>query len=954
MMNCTSPRTVRSMSLRSRRKPTMVRATGSFHTAVSLDNPGCAGEFNRDSSFGSDSRRISSYFGSLDRRTLRSGGDVGSQWPLIDREHLHNELKAQNFDKIRFTTYRTACKLRFIQKKVYFHLVDIYNVIEAFRENNLHGDALNGDSEVSVGKLEATLSTVYYYLNKRLPSTHQLNVEQALSMLMGWILGAYDPDFTGSVKVISIKVALSTLCSGKYVDKLKYVFENLVSDAGGSSSDGSCLNTTKFDSYLKQVLALPTSVHEGPSFGYEPNNSLKSCFPHFSQPGGAKVKINDYLDTMFADPGPQCLLWLPLMHRMANVENVLHPIACSFCNAESMMGFRYKCQRCPNYQLCQTCFWYGQASGNHSNDHEMKEYSTYKSPAKQFTHTLRKGTMKCLPTTTNRVKGGPGGTGGPGGVGGGVDPNSPDGKMSYGIDSVDGPSVNLQHIMCWSHAFPAQPVTDYGLGTGVVGVVPGGAVGLLGAGVGGAASTAAGLAHSSTLVGPGAGGGNNHPNTNSIISTHSMLPPGIRDPALIANYESRLSEALENSVGGKMDDEHRLIARYAAKLAQETLNSLSGRPVNGGGPNSGIPNSGGGGGGVSGGNQNNNFDINRNQKQREILADLHQKNRDIMREIARLKEERDETSRMSSLAAAAAGGMHPAMVSATGQFMPGGARAGPGGVNNPSLVHELRSLRQRKEELEQRMACLQESRRELMVQLESLMKMLRTSQPVTAAPSSNQSQNLGNFSSNSTTTGSSPNYGGGHNSHQKLSQFSSTNTTTGAAGGTQTLPHQMNNGTLPSSTTTTATDPNAYPPPPQTLPRSGQQQAQSGGGGGGGSGMSPAQQQNQQLHQELLISAENASHAAIDLLSKLSLRMAPDMDPGAINAFAYYPYSQQTTDPSVGALASGASGFPAVNGGSAPTTAPPLPPPPTQLMGNPNAAPNAVLPQPQNVPNLCT
>ena len=101
------------------------------------------------------------------------------------------------------------------------HLVDIYNVIEAFRENNLHGDALNGDSEVSVGKLEATLSTVYYYLNKRLPSTHQLNVEQALSMLMGWILGAYDPDFTGSVKVISIKVALSTLCSGKYVDKLK-------------------------------------------------------------------------------------------------------------------------------------------------------------------------------------------------------------------------------------------------------------------------------------------------------------------------------------------------------------------------------------------------------------------------------------------------------------------------------------------------------------------------------------------------------------------------------------------------------------------------------------------------------------------------------------------------------------------------------------------------------------
>jgi hypothetical protein len=28
------------------------------------------------------------------------------------------ELRAQNFDVIRFATYRTACKLRFIQKKL--------------------------------------------------------------------------------------------------------------------------------------------------------------------------------------------------------------------------------------------------------------------------------------------------------------------------------------------------------------------------------------------------------------------------------------------------------------------------------------------------------------------------------------------------------------------------------------------------------------------------------------------------------------------------------------------------------------------------------------------------------------------------------------------------------------------------------------------------------------------
>ncbi|XP_010286450.1 PREDICTED: dystrobrevin beta-like, partial [Phaethon lepturus] len=44
---------------------------------------------------------------------------------------------------------------------------------------------------------------------------------------------------------------------------------------------------------------------------------------------------------------------------------------------------------------------------------------------------------------------------------------------------------------------------------------------------------------------------------------------------------------------------------------------------------------------------------------------------------------------------------------------------------NPTLLAELRLLRQRKDELEQRMSALQESRRELMVQLEGLMKLLK-------------------------------------------------------------------------------------------------------------------------------------------------------------------------------------------------------------------------------------
>lgn len=127
---------------------------------------------------------------------------------------------AQDLDSIRLSTYRTACKLRFVQKKcnceydaVYLltvlvilpikififsfpfcssvHSVDIWNVIEAFRENGINTMDLNTD--LSVARLEMVLSTIFYQLNKRMPTTHQINVEQSISLLLNFLLAAYDP-----------------------------------------------------------------------------------------------------------------------------------------------------------------------------------------------------------------------------------------------------------------------------------------------------------------------------------------------------------------------------------------------------------------------------------------------------------------------------------------------------------------------------------------------------------------------------------------------------------------------------------------------------------------------------------------------------------------------------------------------------------------------------------------
>lgn len=86
--------------------------------------------------------------------------------------------------------------------------------------------------------------------------------------------------------------------------------------------------------------------------------------------------------------------------------------------------------------------------------------------------------------------------------------------------------------------------------------------------------------------------------------------------------------------------------------------------------------------------------------QRELISQLESKNREIMREIARLRRQQEME--------AAGGSMH-----------------GSGGPDNPALMTELRALRLRKDELESHLSSLQDSRRQLMVQLEGLMKMLK-------------------------------------------------------------------------------------------------------------------------------------------------------------------------------------------------------------------------------------
>ncbi|KAK9707799.1 Zinc finger, ZZ type [Popillia japonica] len=456
-------------------------------------------------------------------------------------------------------------KLRFIQKKVNLHALDIWNVIEAFREQGLH--ALEPNSELSVARLETLLCSLYHSLNKRAPPTQQAHVDVCSSLLLNWLLAAYATvDNVGKIRVFSIKVALATLCAGKLMDKLRYIFSQ-ISDSNGF------LLMWRFNEYLQEVLALAAAVYESPSFSY--TDTLASSVFN----SNAKVTVNDFLDTMMSDPGPPSLVWLPLLHRLASVENVIHPCQCDACQRENFSGFRYRCQKCPHYTLCQDCFWKGHVSGSHTLDHPVKEYSSF-SPSKTIGHSLRKS-FRCVP---------------------------------------DKQKNNLPR-------FPEQPEKTLDL---------------------------------SHIVPP------------SPLPSHNGFP----DSNFLSQFDgmgSLDSRSTAKSLDSARDDEHRLIARYAAKLAQESRSAIGRAP------------------------SETCLGMDSTRAQRELINQLEAKNREIMREIARLRRQQE--------------------IESTGH-----------GNENPALMNELRALRMRKDELETHLTTLQDSRRQLMIQLEGLMKMLKNHQ----------------------------------------------------------------------------------------------------------------------------------------------------------------------------------------------------------------------------------
>ncbi|XP_024146227.1 dystrophin isoform X3 [Oryzias melastigma] len=279
-------------------------------------------------------------------------------WDHPKMTELYQSLADLN--NVRFSAYRTAMKIRRLQKALCLDLLDIGVAQNTFEQHKL----TNNSQPLSVPDVINCLTSVYDGLEQE--HKDLVNVPLCVDMCLNWLLNVYDTGRSGKIRTLSMKIGLLSLSKGHLEEKYKHLFSQV------ASAGGTC-DQRQLGLLLHEAIQIPRQLGEVAAFGgsnIEP--SVRSCFQHVNN----KVEIDprQFVDWMHLEP--QSMVWLPVLHRVAAAETAKHQAKCNICKECPIVGFRYRSLKHFNYDVCQSCFFSGRTAKGHKLNHPMVEYCT--------------------------------------------------------------------------------------------------------------------------------------------------------------------------------------------------------------------------------------------------------------------------------------------------------------------------------------------------------------------------------------------------------------------------------------------------------------------------------------------------------------------------------------------------------------------------------------------------
>ncbi|KFV73145.1 Dystrophin-related protein 2, partial [Dryobates pubescens] len=279
-------------------------------------------------------------------------------WDHPKMTELYQTLADLN--NIKFSAYRTAMKLRRVQKALRLDMVTLTTALEIFNEHNLQPS----DRAMDVVEVIHCLTALYERLEEERGIL--VNVPLCVDMSLNWLLNVFDSGRSGKMRALSFKTGIACLCGTEVKEKFQYLFSQ-VANAGG------LCDQRHLGVLLHEAIQVPRQLGEVAAFGgsnVEP--SIRSCF-RFSN-GKSTIEASQFLE--WANLEPQSMVWLAVLHRVTMAEQVKHQTKCSVCRQCPIKGFRYRSLKQFNVDICQTCFLTGRASKGNKLHYPIMEYYT--------------------------------------------------------------------------------------------------------------------------------------------------------------------------------------------------------------------------------------------------------------------------------------------------------------------------------------------------------------------------------------------------------------------------------------------------------------------------------------------------------------------------------------------------------------------------------------------------
>uniref|UniRef100_A0A8D0DEC6 Utrophin n=1 Tax=Sander lucioperca TaxID=283035 RepID=A0A8D0DEC6_SANLU len=275
-------------------------------------------------------------------------------WDHPKMTELYQSLADLN--NVRFSAYRTAMKIRRLQKALCLDLLDLSVAQNTFEQHKL----TNNNQLLSVPDVINCLTSIYDGLEQE--HKDLVNVPLCVDMCLNWLLNVYDTGRSGKIRVLSMKIGLLSLSKGHLEEKYKC-----------KSSAGDTCDQRQLGLLLHEAIQVPRQLGEVAAFGgsnIEP--SVRSCFQHVTNK--VELEPRQFVDWMRLEP--QSMVWLPVLHRVAAAETAKHQAKCNICKECPIVGFRYRSLKHFNYDVCQSCFFSGRTAKGHKLNYPMVEYCT--------------------------------------------------------------------------------------------------------------------------------------------------------------------------------------------------------------------------------------------------------------------------------------------------------------------------------------------------------------------------------------------------------------------------------------------------------------------------------------------------------------------------------------------------------------------------------------------------